>query len=220
MTEIEIVYEDEAVLVCKKPAGVATQTKRLGQKDMESMLKNYRVSRGEPPYIGVVHRLDQPVSGIMVFAKTREAAAELGRQFGAKQTDKCYYAMTDGVPPKARDNLVDYLYRDGRTNMSAVVEPGREGAKRAELSYQVLESGGGRAVLAVKLFTGRHHQIRVQLSHAGFPIVGDLKYNFKEHLTPSGEGLALCACQIGFRHPVTHKKAEYKLGQPFHIAQS
>ena len=92
MGELEILYEDEALLVCKKPAGVATQTKRLGQKDMESLLKNYRASKGEVPYIGVVHRLDQPVSGVMVFAKTKEAASDLSRQVKTKLADKYYFA--------------------------------------------------------------------------------------------------------------------------------
>lgn len=217
MEEIEIIYEDEAVLVCRKPAGIATQTKQLGQKDMESLLRNYRASQGEQPYIGVVHRLDQPVSGVMVFAKTKEAAADLSRQISSKQADKCYYAMTDGIPPQKKGSLTDYLLRDGKTNTSAVVEPGRQGAKRAELSYEVLETGGGRAILSIQLFTGRHHQIRVQLSHAGFPIVGDRKYNFKEYLTPTGEGLALCSYQIGFRHPVTKRRLVYRLEQPFQL---
>jgi 23S rRNA pseudouridine1911/1915/1917 synthase len=220
MAEIEIIYEDEAVLVCRKPAGVATQTKRMGQKDMESMLKNYRVSRGEPPYIGVVHRLDQPVSGVMVFAKTKEAAADLSRQIATKLADKNYYAMTEGIPAKKKGTLTDYLRRDGKTNTSTVVDAGTPEAKRAELSYEVIEEGSGRAVLDIRLLTGRHHQIRVQLSHAGIPIVGDRKYNFKEHMTPSGEGLALCSYQIGFKHPVTHRSMNFKLEQPFHITQN
>ena len=100
--ELQILYEDNAIIVCKKPAGVATQTKRLGQADMESLLKNYRAGKGEPPYIGVVHRLDQPVEGVMVFAKTKEAAANLSRQIATNAADKYYYAVTDGVPEQKK----------------------------------------------------------------------------------------------------------------------
>lgn len=216
--DLSILYEDEAILVCTKPAGVAVQTKQLGQPDMESLLKNYRVSRGEPPYIGVVHRLDQPVEGVMVFAKTKEAAASLSRQIAAKRADKFYYAMVEGTPPQKKGVLVDELLRDARTNTSAVVARGTQGAKRAELAYEVSETGGGRAILKIRLETGRHHQIRVQLSHAGMPIVGDRKYNFRENIYPSGIQLALCSYHLGFRHPVTHRKMEFEIDKPFTLS--
>ena len=215
---LSILYEDDTILVCHKPAGVAVQTKRLGQADMESLLKNYRVGKGEPPYIGVVHRLDQPVEGVMVFAKTKEAASALSRQIAAKLTDKYYYAMVDGIPKKKKDILEDYLLRDGRTNTSAVVRKGTPEAKCAKLSYEVLEQKGERAILRIKLETGRHHQIRVQLSHAGMPIVGDRKYNFKENMTPSGMQLALCSYQIGFNHPKSHKNLTFEIDKPFALA--
>ena len=127
--EIRILFEDEQIIVCEKPAGVAVQTKRLGQADMESLLKNRRAGKGEPPYIGVVHRLDQPVCGVMVFAKTKEAAAALSRQIASGLADKFYYAVTDGVPEAGKGQLTDYLLRDGRTNTSAVVESSTPGAK-------------------------------------------------------------------------------------------
>lgn len=119
--DLQILYEDTDIIVCVKPAGVATQTRQLGQADMESLLKNYRAGKGEPPYIGVVHRLDQPVCGVMVFAKNKEAAADLSRQVKAKLADKYYYAMTDGVPQKKKDRLENYLLRDGKSNTSSVV---------------------------------------------------------------------------------------------------
>ena len=212
---IQILYEDEAILVCRKPAGVAVQTRRLGEPDMESLLKNYRASKGEAPFIGVVHRLDQPVEGVMLYAKTKQAASALGRQIASAQADKCYYAMTDGVPGRSRGTLEDYLLRDGKTNVSSVVTKSTPGAKHSELSYEVLEHNGKRAVLKISLKTGRHHQIRVQLAHAGFPIVGDRKYNFKENIAPSGSGLALCSYRIAFRHPVTCKKMEFEIDKPF-----
>ena len=212
---IQILYEDEAILVCRKPAGVAVQTRRLGEPDMESLLKNYRASKGEPPFIGVVHRLDQPVEGVMLYAKTKQAASALGRQIASAQADKCYYAMTDGVPARSGGTLEDYLLRDGKTNVSSVVTKSTPGAKHSELSYEVLEQNGKRAVLKIRLKTGRHHQIRVQLAHAGFPIVVDRKYNFKENIAPSGSGLALCSYRIAFRHPVTCKKMEFEIDKPF-----
>lgn len=134
-----IIYEDEDIIVCKKPAGVATQTRRIGQADMESLLKNYRASKGELPYIGVVHRLDQPVEGVMVFAKNKEAAADLSRQIKTKLADKYYYAMTDGVPEKKKGTLEDELLQNGKTNTSEVVERGTPQAKHASLSYEVVE---------------------------------------------------------------------------------
>lgn len=216
--DFQIIYEDESLIVCRKPAGVAVQTKKLGQADMESLLKNYWADKGEQPYIGVVHRLDQPVEGVMVFAKTKETAAALSRQIAAKLADKCYYAVVEGVPEKQRKTLVDYLVRDGRTNTSSVVMRGTPEAKRAELSYEVAEQDGKRAVLRIRLETGRHHQIRVQLAHAGLPIVGDRKYNFKENIAPSGGGLMLCSYKIGFKHPKTHKNLVFEIDKPYHLS--
>lgn len=215
---LAILYEDDSVLVCRKPAGVAVQTKKLGQADMESILKNYRAGKGESPCICIVHRLDQPVEGVMVFAKTKEAAAALSRQIAAKMADKYYYAMTDGVPERRKGILEDYLLRDGKTNTSSVVARGTPEAKRAELSYEVLEVKGGRAILRIKLETGRHHQIRVQLANAGWPIVGDRKYNFKENIRPSGMPLALCSYKIGIKHPDNHRKLEFEIDKPFTLA--
>ena len=213
--DINILYEDEYIIVCEKPAGVATQTKRLGQADMESLLKNYRAGKGETPYIGVVHRLDQPVRGVMVFAKTKEAAASLSRQVQSKMADKFYYAMTDGIPEKKKGTLEDYLLRDGKTNTSKVVSKTTEGAKLARLDYEVLAQNKTNAILKVQLDTGRHHQIRVQLSNAGMPIVGDTKYNFKAAMQRGQYGLALCAYKIGFKHPKTNKKMEFEISMPF-----
>lgn len=215
--ELQILYEDEELLAVIKPAGVAVQTKRLGVADMESLLKNYRARKGEPPYIGVVHRLDQPVEGVMVFAKTKEAAGSLGRQIQSRLTDKFYYAMVDGVPSKKKGTLEDYLLRDGKTNTSAVVPKGTAGARRAALSYEVLEAGGGRAILRICLETGRHHQIRVQLANAGFPIVGDRKYNFKENMRSYTGELALCSYKISVRHPKNNRKLMFEIDKNYKL---
>ncbi len=216
--KLTILYEDDAILVCRKPAGVAVQTARLGEADMESLLKNYRAEKGEEPWIGVVHRLDQPVEGVMVFAKTKEAAASLGHQMRERLAEKDYYAVTDGIPAQKKGMLEDYLLRDGRTNLSSVVAKTTPGAKRAALSYEVIKEGNGRAVLRIRLQTGRHHQIRVQLAHAGMPIAGDRKYQFREHVAPSGRGLSLCACRLVFRHPADKRKLEFEIDNPYTLS--
>lgn len=215
--ELQILYEDEELLAVRKPAGVAVQTKRLGVADMESLLKNYRAGKGEPPYIGIVHRLDQPVEGVMVFAKTGEAAGSLGKQMQSRQIDKYYYAMVDGVPPKKKGTLEDYLLRDGKTNTSAAVSKETAGARRAALSYEVQETGAGRAILRISLETGRHHQIRVQLANAGWPIVGDRKYNFKENMKPYSGELALCSYKICIRHPKNNKKLMFEIDKNYKL---
>lgn len=216
---MKILYEDDTIIVCVKEAGVATQTKQIGQKDMESMLRTYRMQKGEPSYIGVVHRLDQPVTGVMVFAKTKEAAANLSRQIATKSADKFYYAVTDGLPAQKKGTLEDYLLRDGRTNTSKVVSAKTEGAKRAELSYEVIAQDDKRAILRVQLHTGRHHQIRVQLANAGCPLVGDRKYNFKENMKPSGQQLLLCSYKISFKHPQTGRNVSYEIELPYHLEE-
>lgn len=214
---MKLLYEDDTILVCLKEAGIATQTKQIGRKDMESMLRTYRMQKGEPPYIGVVHRLDQPVTGVMVFAKTKEAAANLSRQIAAKSADKFYYAVTDGLPAQKKGILEDYLLRDGRMNTSKVVPAKTEGAKRAELSYEVIAQNDKNAILRIKLHTGRHHQIRVQLANAGCPLVGDRKYNFKENMKPSGQQLSLCSYKIAFKHPKTGRNVSYEMELPYHL---
>lgn len=214
---LNILHEDDDIIVCVKEAGVATQTKQIGQKDMESMLRTYRMQKGEPSYIGVVHRLDQPVSGVMVFAKTKEAAANLSKQIATKAADKFYYAVTDGLPDKKKGILEDYLLRDGKTNLSKVVSSKTDGAKRAELSYEVIASNDKNAILNVKLATGRHHQIRVQLANAGWPLVGDRKYNFKENMSASGKSLSLCSYKLAFRHPRTGKNVSFEIAMPYHL---
>ena len=216
-----ILFEDKEIIVCRKPAGIAVQNARIGAMDLESSLKNYLAMQDgggrRIPYLAVIHRLDQPVRGVMVFAKTKEAAADLSRQVQTKMADKFYYAVTDGVPEQKKGTLEDYLLRDGKTNTSKVVSKSTEGAKSARLDYEVTAQNKTNAILRIRLDTGRHHQIRVQLANAGIPIVGDTKYNFKETMTRSGNGLLLCSYKIGFKHPKTHKKMEFEIRNPFLI---
>ena len=213
ITDMNIQYEDKELLVVYKPAGLATQSARVTSPDLVSSVTRHL--KGAPVY--VVHRLDQPVRGVMVFAKTKEAAADLSRQVQTKMADKFYYAVTDGVPEQKKGTLEDYLLRDGKTNTSKVVSKSTEGAKSARLDYEVTAQNKTNAILRIRLDTGRHHQIRVQLANAGIPIVGDTKYNFKETMTRSGNGLLLCSYKIGFKHPKTHKKMEFEIRNPFLI---
>lgn len=207
--EIRVIYEDDSVLVVYKPAGIATQTARIGQKDMESMLRNMRAEKGEDPYIGVVHRLDQPVEGVMVFAKTKEAAGALSAQVQSRAIGKHYYAVTIQIPESTEGTLTDYLLFQKKENMSIVTGAEHKGAKKAELAYVIMAETSTHALLDIQLKTGRHHQIRAQLSHMGCPIAGDGKYG----QTGSGRTthLALCSYRIAFDHPVSGKRMDFSI---------
>lgn len=213
-----ILYEDKDIIVCRKPAGIAVQNARLGTMDMESCLKNYLALAGDGrqiPYLAVVHRLDQPVEGVLVFAKNPRAAKALSAQIAAGKMEKIYLAVTFGQP-KPSQILEDYLKKDGKTNTSSVVSPGTPGAKKARLSYEALGeekdriSGKQKWLLRIHLDTGRHHQIRVQLAHAGMPLAGDRKYGADGGITIGTGNLALCAASLTFTHPSTGKVMEFR----------
>ena len=213
MIQPEILYEDAQLIVCYKPAGIATQTKKLGQKDMVSILSNHIAQEGTgQPFIGVVHRLDQPVEGVMVFAKTKQAAAKLSVQVSSRSMEKEYLAVTEGIPQPSEGELCDWLLRNGRTNTSQVVEPGTPQAKDAKLRYQVEQTDEEhqKALVHIWLHTGRHHQIRVQFAHAGYPLMGDTKYG-REAVAGRYCPVALCSCRIAFIHPVTGKEMEFTI---------
>lgn len=171
-----IVYEDSVLLIVHKPAGIATETAKIGQADLVSELKNYRKKKGEDTYIGIVHRLDQPVEGLLVFAKDARTARKLSDSLQKGSLTKKYVALTAGVPQTQEGVLTDFLVKDGRTNLSKVVLADTPGAKEASLSWKLLAHNDDVSLLEIELFTGRHHQIRVQMAHAGFPLLGDLKY--------------------------------------------
>ena len=210
MNRLDIIYEDAEVLVVRKPAGLAVQTKRLGQKDLESMLKNHLAKKGKQPYIGMIHRLDQPVEGILVFAKTPKAAAVLSAQAAEKikGMKKEYLAVVCGNPDQPKGTLCDWLKKNGKTNLSSVVTKGTSDAKEAVLDYEVLKykEEEKRALVKINLKTGRHHQIRVQMAHAGMPLYGDSKYNPE----PGGGAVALCAFRLTFVHPASKKTMTFE----------
>lgn len=203
-----ILFEDRDLLVCRKPEGFPVQSKRLGSMDMESALKTYRVRKGEKPYIGVVHRLDQPVQGLLVFAKNQESAANLSKQIQQGKFEKRYLAYVEGFPKKEECCLVDELEKDSKNNCSRVVEGKTPGSKQAKLFYKKIKETEQGTLLEIKLETGRHHQIRVQLAHGGMPIFGDTKYNPDSQRQQS---ISLCSYRLSFHHPRTKKKMEFQI---------
>lgn len=243
MGKPDIIYEDNDIIVCYKPAGIATQTRRIGQQDMESFIRNYRAAKNEPPYVGIVHRLDQPVEGVMVFAKNQKAAASLSRQIKEHTTEKYYRAASRGQgvsgTDKKEDNhapawhtLTDYISFDKRTNTSKITSEKDRLAKKAVLQYRVIsvtpdrdssQNECIRTEFDIKLLTGRHHQIRLQLAHIGYPLIGDTKYG-KPASNNSGTGsksgrtgggvreqLALCSYKLVFDHPATGERMTFEL---------
>lgn len=221
INSLNILYEDNHILVCEKPSGIAVQSRRIGTADMESLLKNhiFREGNGQrPPYLAVIHRLDQPVRGILVFAKTPFSAKELNHQLADGSFGKYYRALVDGIPSKPKGILTDYMIKNGRTNLSSICAKDQPGAKQARLTYHTVApeelffpapaASSHQTELEIKLDTGRHHQIRCQLAHLGCPIVGDAKYNPNAQ---RGTTICLCAYKLEFRHPKTKEKLTFKL---------
>lgn len=210
---LEVLYEDRDVIVVRKPVGMESQSTSSFAPDMVSEIRkhihNLCTSPGEP-YVGVIHRLDKPVSGVMVYARTRKAAASLSKQVQDGTMRKMYLAVVCGRTVDNVENFVDYLLKDSRQNLSKIVEKGTTGAKRAELRYRVVEKTEEPEPLSlveVELFTGRHHQIRVQFAGRGLPLWGDNRYNpawagGKKAGKPAGS-VALSAYRLSFVHPST-----------------
>lgn len=214
----EIIYEDQELLVVRKPAGLATQTAKVGQADAVSELKNYLRN----PYLGVVHRLDQPVEGLLVFAKTKKTAAALSGQLGEGTLNKQYYAVICGKPVKEQGELVDYLYKDMRTPGLAAVAEEQElsrypDAKKAVLQYRLLQyaSEAELSLMEIHIDTGRFHQIRAQMSHGGMALLGDAKYadvaTREKGAQMSIRNVALCAYRIDFQHPVKKDQMHFQI---------
>lgn len=213
---LNILYEDDQIIVVEKPVGIESQSNRTFEPDMVSEVKKHINSlspkKGEP-YVGVIHRLDKPVGGILVFGKTKEAAGALSKQVSGHQMEKKYLAVICGKPVDNFGTYVDYLWKDGKNNISKIVDKGITDAKRAELSYRVLEELEGEegplCLVEIDLKTGRHHQIRVQFSGHGTPLLGDLKYNPAGPKVAGQRNVALCAWKLAFTNPGNKKKMEF-----------
>lgn len=211
---IRILYEDNHLLVVEKPVNIPVQADASSDADLLSLLKAYVRARYEKPgeaYLGLVHRLDRPVGGVMVFAKTSKAAARLSAQFSSREAKKRYCAIVSGHP-ESQATLTDWLYKDDSTFSSRVVPPDTEGAKPARLSYAMIGRAQDTALLDIELATGRPHQIRVQLMNAGYPILGDQRY-FREAKT--GEQIRLWAYALTLTHPTLKESMTFYSAPPW-----
>lgn len=216
--KIDILYEDEEILVCVKPYGMPVQGDKSRDMDLLSYLKNRIFEEEEleeEPYLAMVHRLDRPVGGVMVFAKTQKAAADLSDQVQDGRMIKFYQAVVTGEMPDDMGILEDYLLKDGKTNTAKVVKKGTKGAKYASLQYEVLDvfetDNGVLSYLLIELQTGRHHQIRVQLASRGAGIYGDTKYNADfQKVKKTYQQIALFATRLEFEHPKTGEHLVFK----------
>ena len=211
MQALKVFYEDNHVIVVEKPNNVPSQADKTGDEDMLTKIKEYMKEKYHKPgnvYLGLVHRLDRPTGGIMVFAKTSKAAARLSEQIRNKQVQKKYLAMCDGKPEKAKDTWCDFLLKTERTNTSRVVPEGTKNAKEAILDYEILayKEKTNLSVVKVNLRTGRHHQIRVQFASRGYSLYGDQKYGVRGR----GKQLRLWAYYLSFYHPITKEKMEFE----------
>lgn len=212
---IKILYEDNHLLVVEKPANIASQQDETNDPDMLTLLKEDIKRRYNKPgevFLGLVHRLDRPVGGAMVFARTSKAASRLSEQIRSRQFRKTYLAVVHGIPEKKSDTLRHYLLKNERTNTVKIVEKSVEGGKEAILDYTVLESVDGYSLLRVNLHTGRPHQIRVQLSAIGHPLYGDQKYG--ESVNKHGQQIALWSVEIGLMHPTLKEEMVFKSQPP------
>jgi 23S rRNA pseudouridine1911/1915/1917 synthase len=197
---LTVLYEDNHIIAVVKPAGILVQADETGDGTLTDEVKFYlkqKYNKLGNVWLGVVHRLDRPVSGIVVFGKTSKGAARLSEQIRNHTFKKTYQALVWGVPKKTSATLVHWLKKDERTNKVAVFDHEVDGGLRAELDYSVTEKRGDKSLLTINLKTGRPHQIRAQLAHVGCPIVGDIKYGAPEALFD--RSLALCAVAVEFK---------------------
>ena len=208
MNKLKILYEDNHIIVVIKEAGILSQKDITNNEDMLTIVKSYIKEKYNKPgnvYLGLVHRLDRMVAGIMVFAKTSKAASRLSEQIKNKKFKKNYLCVVKGIPTKNEDILIDYLTKNEKTNISRVTN--EKSGKLSKLKYKVINSDKNKnlSLLEIDLLTGRHHQIRVQLSSRGYPIYGDNKYD----KNPIRANIKLYAYKLVFIHPTTKEKLEF-----------
>ena len=214
---LKILYEDKDVIVTVKPRGISSQSSNSFEEDMVSLLKKHM---GKDAYVGVIHRLDKPVYGIMVYGKNKKATEILSNERRKKNIEKTYEALVDGFPESDEGELIDFIKKLDN-NVSKVVEKSTRGAKEAVLKYKVLESykKDDRYItrLRINLITGRHHQIRLQCASHGFPLYGDHKYNKRLANVKLDEDkvLSLAAVNLSFKHPKTGMELNYKINADF-----
>ncbi len=202
LVHINVLYEDNHLLIVEKPVNIAVQEDASKDMDLLNMLKSYIKEKYNKPgdvYLGLVHRLDRPVGGVMVFARTSKAASRLSNELRKQQIYRKYKAIIRGTLPNKQGELVDYLYKDRKKNLVSVVSSKNKDGKKAILEYKVLSKKDNLSMLEVELKTGRSHQIRVQLANQGTPLYGDQKYG--EHVNKHGQQIALWASSLSVKHP-------------------
>lgn len=207
MDDVTVLHEDNSVLVVVKPQNIPSQADKSGDLDLLTLLKSYIKEKYNKPgnvYLGLVHRLDRPTGGVMVFAKNSKSAERLSKQIVDGEMTKQYLTTVVGCPKEKSATLVNYLKKNALTNNVYVATFGDHDAKRAELSYTVLETNGVVSLCKVQLGTGRSHQIRVQMSAIGCPVFGDVRYGGDSLV--KGCNLALWAYRLEFNHPVSGKR--------------
>ena len=210
MQNLKVIYEDNHIIVVEKKPNIPSQSDKTGDIDMLTIVKEYIKEKYNKPgnvYLGLVHRLDRPVGGIMIFARTSKSASRLSNQVREKILKKEYLAVVDGKPAPEKGTLEDYLYKDERNNISKVVKKEKKNAKLAKLDYELVKYNEMKnlSLLKINLHTGRHHQIRVQLSNFGHSIYGDQKYGKRG----KGKQIALWAYKLTIEHPITKEKMEF-----------
>jgi 23S rRNA pseudouridine1911/1915/1917 synthase len=206
---LQILHEDNHIIVVNKRVGDIVQGDKTGDKPLSEVVKEYLKEKYNKPgdvFLGVVHRLDRPTTGIVVFARTSKALTRLNELFSKRETQKTYWAVVKNKPPKTEDNLVHFLKRNEKNNTSKAHLKEVPESKKASLEYKIIKELNNYFALEINLHTGRHHQIRAQLSAIGCPIKGDLKYGF-DRSNPDG-GIHLHARKLVFIHPVTKETLE------------
>lgn len=218
MQNLNILYEDNHIIVVVKPVGIPTQADKSGDMDMLTIIKGYIKEKYNKPgnvYLGLVHRLDRMVSGVMVFAKTSKAASRLSEYIRQKNVKKRYLAIVNGKLPISNKNIVleNYLVKNERLNMSRVCDEKTKNAKKSILEYKVIKNitynNREYSLVDIDLHTGRHHQIRVQFSNISYPLYGDIKYGQK--INKIGESLALFSYYLSFYHPTKDEYLEFEI---------
>ena len=200
--DIPIIYEDNHILVVVKPFSIPSQEDSTKDPDMLTLLKDYireTYHKAGNVFLGLVHRLDRPTGGVMVFAKTSKAAQRLSESIVEGDFEKKYFAVLSDLPREKRGRLHNYLLKDEVKNVVSIVPMGVKGAKEAVLDYAILEKKERLCLVEIKLYTGRSHQIRVQTANIGCPVVGDVKYAGKKYV--KSDNLALWSTEIRFTHP-------------------
>ncbi len=211
MQNLKVIYEDNHIIVVEKPVNIPSQGDKTGDVDMLTIIKTYLKEKYNKPgnvYLGLIHRLDRPVGGVMVFAKTSKSAGRLSEQVREKIFRKTYLVIVNGRMEKRSGILEDYLLKNERNNMSKVVKEGTKNSKLAILDYEELKYNEetNLSLLKVNLHTGRHHQIRVQFSSRNHSIYGDQKYGGRGH----GKQICLWAYELTIKHPITKKEMTFK----------